>query len=107
MAKVKVNLAKVVKEKCGPLQTGIWIQWHLTRRVEDLNYADDLALLSHRLQDMRSKMEDLTIAGEKVALKVNAEKTKLVKVMTTQEAQVRMGQELIEEVERSSTWAVS
>lgn len=64
-------------------------------------------MLSHRLQDMRSKMEDLTIAGEKVALKVNAEKTKLVKVMTTQEAQVRMGQELIEEVERSSTWAVS
>ncbi|KAJ7379472.1 hypothetical protein OS493_015255 [Desmophyllum pertusum] len=67
-------------------------------RMEDLDYADDLALLSHRLQDRsKLKMEELKDAGEKEGLRVNADKTKLMKVITTQEGGVTIGQEMIEE----------
>ena len=37
--------------------------------------------------------------GERVGLRVNADKTKLMKVMTTQVEGVRIGQTLLEEVE--------
>ena len=75
------------------------IQWQLTQRLEDLEYADDLALLTHRLQDMRSKMEDLMGAGERTGLRVNSDKTKIMKVMSTQVGGVGIGQDLLEQVE--------
>ena len=75
------------------------IQWQLTQRLEDLEYADDLALLTHRLQDMRSKMEDLMGAGERTGLRVNSDKTKIMKVMSTQVGGVGIGQGLLEEVD--------
>ena len=58
------------------------IQWQLTQRLEDLEHADDLALLTHRLQDMRSKMEDLMGASERTGLRVNSDKIKIMKVMS-------------------------
>ena len=75
------------------------IHWKLTQRLEDLEYTDDLALLTHRLQDMRSKMEDLMGAGERTGLRVNSDKTKIMKVMSTQVGGVRIGQDLLKEVE--------
>ena len=57
------------------------------------------ALLTHRLQDMRSKMEDLMSAVERKGLRVNSDKTKIMKVMSTQVGGVRIRQDLIEEVE--------
>ena len=92
-----VVLNWVTRQAFGSTAGGI--QRHLTKRLEDLEYADDLALLAHRLQDMRSKMEDLMVTGERVGLRVNADKTTLMKVMTTQLEGVRIGQTLLEEVE--------
>ena len=53
------------------------IQWTLTNSLEDLVFADDLALLSPRIQDMRDKTRALEVQGAKVGLKINATKTKL------------------------------
>ena len=50
--------------------------------LEDLDFADDLALLSHRIQDMRDKTEALEEQGAKVGLKINATKTKLMHIGT-------------------------
>ena len=50
---------------------------------EHIDHANDLALLSHKLQGMCSKMVDLKAAGDKIGLEINADKTKLMKVMTT------------------------
>ena len=51
------------------------IQWTFTTSVEDLDFADDLALLSHRIQDMKVKTRPLEVQGAKVGLKINATKT--------------------------------
>ena len=48
---------------------------------------------------MRSKMEDLMGAGERTGLRVNSDKTKIIKVMSTQVGGIRIGQDLLEEVE--------
>ena len=48
---------------------------------------------------MQSKMEDLMGAGERTGLWVNSDKTKIMKVMSTQVGGVRIGQDLLEEVE--------
>ena len=54
------------------------IQWSLTL----LGFADDLALLSHRIQDMKDKTQALEEQSAKVGLKINATKTKLMHVDT-------------------------
>ena len=73
------------------------IQWQLTQRLENLEFAGDLARPTHRLQDMRSKMEDLMGAGERTGLRVNSDKTKIMKVMSTQVEGVIIGQDLLED----------
>ena len=75
------------------------MRWQLINTLEDLEFANDIALLSHRLQDMRCKMEDLKPAVGKVGLKINASNTKLLKVMTKQDGAVKVGWETVEEVE--------
>ncbi|GFS14210.1 retrovirus-related Pol polyprotein from type-2 retrotransposable element R2DM [Elysia marginata] len=45
------------------------IQWIITSVLEDLDYADDLGLLSHRYQDIQEKTDDLCEIGSKIRLK--------------------------------------
>ena len=67
--------------------------------MEDLEFTDDIALLTHRLQDIRCKIENLDATGENVGLKMNVPKTKLMQVMTKQDGTVNIGQESVEELE--------
>lgn len=58
------------------------IQWTFMTCTDDLDFADDLTLLSHRIQDMREKTRALEIQGAKVGLKINAIRTKLMRIGT-------------------------
>ena len=71
----------------------------LESTLEDLEFAGNISLLTNRLQDIRCKIEDLKTTGEKVRLKMNVPKTKLMKVMTKQNGTVNIGQESVQEVE--------
>ena len=55
------------------------IQWTLTSQLEDLDYADDIGLLSHRNQDAQLKTESLTQTASTIGLKVNEKKTKVLR----------------------------
>ena len=74
------------------------IQWSLTASLEDLGFADDLALLSHRIQDMKDKTQALEEQSAKVGLKINATKTKLMRVGIKQDDGMMIAGEQIEEV---------
>ena len=52
----------------------------LIQTLEDIDYADDIALLSHRNQDIQGKTEDLEKYGKQIGLNINSEKTKLMKL---------------------------
>ncbi|CAG2187214.1 unnamed protein product [Mytilus edulis] len=76
------------------------IQWNFAQRLEDLDFADDLALLSHRLKDMRDKTTELHETGKKLGLKINIKKTKIMKVKTRKGGTVSIEGEDIEEVDQ-------
>ena len=51
------------------------ITWKPTERLEDLDYADDICLLSQSYKDMKEKLKDLNKEAAKVGLKMNSSKT--------------------------------
>lgn len=61
----------------GPLYG---IKWDINRRLKDLDFADDLALIAESqqgLQDMTSSLED---SAAKVGLRISSEKTKTMEI---------------------------
>jgi len=56
------------------------LQWTLTSVLEDLDYADDLGLLSHRHQDIQQKTDLLNTTASTIVLRVNAKKTQVLRL---------------------------
>ncbi|XP_062615396.1 uncharacterized protein LOC134277126 [Saccostrea cucullata] len=73
-----------------PIQTG---------SLEDLDFADDIALLSQRYKDIQSKTDDLVKYGRQIGLKINVNKTKLMKINTKIGKEVTANNNRIEEVD--------
>ena len=75
--------------KTAYANSGKGIQWTLMRKLEDLDFADDLALLSHRLQDMQEKVNSLREASQRVGLRISQEKTKVMSANNRQQVTIR------------------
>ena len=73
------------------------IQWTLWTQLDDLDFADDLALLSHNQSQMQDKTTLLETTSAGTGLKINRKKTELMN--TTANAPVTVGGEPIREVE--------
>ena len=56
------------------------IQWNLFSQLEDLDFADDLALLSETHKHMQQKTERLQEKSSQLGLKINVGKTRVMKV---------------------------
>ena len=89
-----VVLDWVTREAYGAGRTGI--QWSLTCKLEDLNFADDLCLMSQKLQHMQEKVEALQDAAERVGLKINKEKTQEMRIQTRDDSPIHIGDEVIQ-----------
>ncbi|KAL3866275.1 hypothetical protein ACJMK2_043583 [Sinanodonta woodiana] len=59
------------------------IQWTLWSQLEDLDFADDLALLSHSQQQMQEKTNILAATSAQVGLNIHKDKTKILKINYT------------------------
>ena len=79
--------------------SGKGIQWTLMSKLEDLDFADDLALLTHRLRDMQDKITALSDTAKQVGLKISKEKTKLMQTNIKQEAPLTIEGSTIEDVD--------
>ena len=75
------------------------IQWTLWTQLDDLDCVDDLALLSHRRNQMQDKTTRLESTSKQTGLKINTRKTELMRFNTTSNAAVTVGGEPIKEVE--------
>jgi len=58
------------------------IQWTLTERLGDIDFADDLTILAQRAQDMQESLRLLVKYAGQVGLKINVTKTKLMRMNT-------------------------
>ena len=56
------------------------IQWTLWSHLDDLDFANDLALLSHNHQQMQDKTTRLMDISAKVGLSIHKQNTKIIKV---------------------------
>ena len=75
------------------------IQWTLLTQLDDLDFADDLALLSHNQNQMQDKTTHLATTSAGTGLKINLRKTEMMKINTTVQTPVTVGGEAIKEVE--------
>ncbi|CAH2326140.1 Hypothetical predicted protein [Pelobates cultripes] len=72
------NSFQIMKTFTSKCRNGI--QWTLWSQLDDLNFADDLALLSHSQQQMQEKISVLAAALAQVGLIIHKEKTKILKI---------------------------
>jgi hypothetical protein len=75
------------------------IQWTPWTHLDDLDFADDLALLSHNHRQMQDKTTILETTSASTRLKLNKKKTELMKINTTANVPVAVSGEPIKEVE--------
>ena len=75
------------------------LQWTLTTRLEDLDFADDIALLSHNHQGMQAKVTRLAKISAKTGLRISKSKTKVMRVKTRNVDNIKLDGEAIDEVE--------
>jgi hypothetical protein len=51
------------------------LTWRLKESLEDMEYADDICLVSHKYEHMQKKLGDLWEESKKVDLEINPLKT--------------------------------
>ena len=74
------------------------VQWTPWLQLDDLDFADDLALLSHTHRQMKEKTTGVKDSSAQIGLHINREKTKVLKINTTITEPVRLDDDLLEEV---------
>ena len=75
------------------------IQCGLCKQLDDLDFADDLALLSHNYAEMQEKTTRLEATSAGTGLMINKKKTELMKMNTTANTPITVGSESIRDVE--------
>ena len=84
-------MSKVSRESEG-------IRWGIWSKLTDLDYADDICLLTHSTQTMQKMLERLGKESKKVGLKINVQKTKEMRIAVTNKEPLYIHNEIIERV---------
>ena len=74
------------------------VQWTLLSQLHDLDFADDLALLSHIQRHAQDKVHSLPTTAEMASLNINKSKTKIMRINSTNQALIKLDNEDIENV---------
>jgi len=78
------------------------ITWTLTSVLEDLDYADDIALFAHRHQDMQAKTNALATTAGNMGLKINIKKTRHLSMCGRTNESIMVNGEVVDEVDHFS-----
>ena len=84
--------------------TPMGIRWKMTSKLEDLDFADDIALLSSSRGHTQQKIEKLHSTASRVGLNINKKKTKVLKINNKNQTAITIDSdsEVIEPVEQFS-----
>ena len=74
------------------------IRWNFTTTLEDLDYADDIALLSSKLHDLQEKTTRLCNIAKSVGLHINTKKTNVMRLNTKKQQHVQIEGNEIQDV---------
>ena len=87
-----------MRQSTAGQRTGI--QWTFTKQLEDLDFADNISLLSHKQKDAQEKLCRVAAEAEKTGLQINIGKTEAMRVNNKQDDSLRPHQENIKEVDK-------
>jgi hypothetical protein len=90
-----VVLDKVLRASLDSKARGI--RWKLTETLENLDYADDICLLSHSQAHMQSKLNNLCYESKKARLDINCSKTEELRVNTKSQRSIMLANKPLEE----------
>ena len=76
------------------------IQWTFTKQLEDLDFADDVTLLSHRKKDAQEKLSRMAEEAKKTGLNINIGKTEVMRINNRQQDPIQLQQDNIKEVDK-------
>ena len=76
------------------------IRWKFNTKLEDLDFADDIALLSSTRQHIQAKTDKLAHEAGRVGMKVNVDKCKLLRINSRSNDVVEVNGRGIEDVDR-------
>ena len=65
----------ILRRALGGKKRGI--TWRLQETLEDMEYADDVCLVSHKYEHMQRKLDDLWKESKKAGLEINSSKTEV------------------------------
>ena len=85
-------MSQAVKDK----NTGI--RWNMMEQLEDLDFADDIALLASNWNQLRRKLDRIKLYGDQTGLRINIGKTKSMCINPTNNRTFSIDGEDIEEV---------
>ena len=75
------------------------IQWTPFQQLDDLDFADDIALLSHRQDQGQDKVKLMQERSAEVGLRINIKKTKVLRANTVNQTPIELQGQNLEEVE--------
>ncbi|VDP43669.1 unnamed protein product [Schistosoma margrebowiei] len=75
------------------------IQWTAQNQFDDLDFADDLALLSHTHEKMQIKTASVVAVSASVGLSIHKKKTKVLKFKTKNSNPITLDGETLGDVE--------
>ena len=76
------------------------IRWKLTSKLDDLDFADDVALLSSTKQQIQNKTTQMDEEARRVGLRINTQKTKTMRINARNQERIQINGQDIEEVEQ-------
>jgi predicted GTPase len=88
----------VIRQSTAGRRTGI--QWTFEKQLEDLDFADDISLLSDKQQDVEEKLCRVAEEAEKTGLQIIIGKNEVMRVNSKQQYLVQLHQENVKEVEK-------
>lgn len=88
----------IMRQATSDKKTGI--QWTFTKQLEDLDFADDISLLSHRHQDAQEKLSHLAEKAEKTGLNIKTKKTEVMQINNKKQDPITLHDEDLNEVEK-------
>lgn len=86
-------MRKVTDDRTG-------IRWNLFNQLEDLKFADNVYLLTEHRTHMQTKVDKLTQYSDMIGLRINTEKTNILKNDNSQINKIKIKDKEIEEVEK-------
>ena len=76
------------------------LQWTFAKTLEDLDFADDIGLLSHYFKHIEEKSRRLSKVALQTGLEINTQKTKSMRVNTATNTLIQIVGQKIEDVEK-------